>query len=166
MIRSLFTARGALLCALAAGAACHHRRAEHAVPPTAPDSLRGTVSVTGSSLEQRLVLRSGELAVYLRASPADSAALERIAGVQVLVRGKADSTVFCVTDFTVVLVDAAPALDGVLRNDGGQLILETRTRRVVLGNPPVALRSLVGARVWITGAAATGPLVYGIISRP
>jgi len=163
MIRPLFVARGALLCALVTGAACHHRGGAKVAPPAAPDSLRGLVSVTGASLEQRLVLRSGALAVYLSGSPADSAALVRLSGAEVVVRGKADGTMLHVVEFTVVGVDAAPALDGVLRNDGTGLVIETRQGRVTLGNPPPALRALVGARVWITGAPATGPLVYGVI---
>jgi len=166
MIRPLFIARGALLCALASGAACHHGRAKDIAPPATPDSLSGTVSVTGSSLEQRLVLRSGDVAVYLSASPADAAALERVSGVQVQVRGRADSTLFRVVNFTVIRVDGAPALDGVLRTDGSVLAIETRNGRVVLGNPPPALRAMIGARVWITGPAATGPLGYGVIVAP
>jgi hypothetical protein len=166
MIRSLFIARGALLCALVAGAGCHHHRARHPAPAAPPDSLHGIVAVTGASLEQRLVLRSGELAVYLKTSAEDSAALHRIPGVQVLVRGKSDSTVFSVTNFTVTHVDSVPALDGVLRTDDGVLVLETKSGRVKLGNPPPAMRSLIGARVWITGQAATGPLVYGVITPP
>jgi hypothetical protein len=38
-------------------------------------------------------------------------------------------------------------------------------RRVRLGNPPAALRDLVGARVWITGPTETGPNPYGVIQR-
>jgi len=166
MIRPQSMARGALLCALAIGAACHHRGARGAAPPPAPDSLSGTVLVTGSSPEERLVLRSGALAVYLTTSVADAAALKRLSGVQLLVRGRSDATVFTVTDFTVTHVDSAPALDGVLRTDGSRLEIETRTGRVALGNPSAALRALVGARVWITGPPQTGPLVYGVISLP
>lgn len=42
-----------------------------------PDSLTGIVSITGTSFEQQLVLRSGNTATRLSAAAADSAALSR-----------------------------------------------------------------------------------------
>ncbi len=133
---------------------------------TAPDSLTGTVSITGTSFEQQLVLRSGDSSIYLSAAASDSAALSRIGGVEVMVRGKKSPRVFRVERFAAVSVAGSPVVDGVLRADGGRLVLETSHGRMTLGNPPPALRSMIGARVWIGGSLDSGPNVYGLIIPP
>ncbi len=132
----------------------------------APDSLRGIVSITGTSFEKQLVLRFGDSAVYLSAAPADSAALSRMGGVEVRVRGKKSPNMFRVDKFAALRVAGAPVIDGVLRNEDGRLLLETADGRIPLGNPPPALRSMIGARVWIGGALDRGPNVYGVIIPP
>jgi len=38
--------------------------------------------------------------------------------------------------------------------------------RIPLGNPPAALRNMIGARVWIGGPLDSGPNVYGLITPP
>lgn len=131
---------------------------------TAPDSLTGTVSVTGTSFEQRLVLRSGDSAVRLSATAPDSAALTRMSGVEVLVTGRRAGNVLEVERFAAVRVAGAPVVDGVLRNDGGRLSLETHQGTVQLGNPPNSLRGMIGARVWVGGPLDRGPNVYGVIT--
>lgn len=130
---------------------------------TAPDSLTGIVSITGTSFEQRLVLRSGNTTTILSATPADSASLSRLGGVEVMVVGQRDDQTFRVEYFRARSVGGSPVVDGVLRNDGGRLLLETATSRIPLGNPPTALRTLVGARVWIAGPLDSGPNSYGVI---
>lgn len=129
----------------------------------APDSLAGIVSITGTSFEQQLVLRWGDSAVYLAARTTDSAALSRLGGVEVLVSGKRTPNLFRVERFVALKVAGAPVVDGVLRNDEGRLVLETASGKIPLGNPPTALRSMIGARVWIGGPLDRGPNVYGLI---
>ena len=128
-----------------------------------PDSLTGLVSVTGTAFEQRLVLRSGNSATPLSASASDSAALSRLGGVEVLVIGRRAPGVFRVARFTAVSVAGSPVVDGFVRYDSGRLALETTRGRVPLGNPPVVLRGMIGARVWIGGPVDTGPNSYGVI---
>ena len=106
----------------------------------------------------------GELA--LSASASDSAALSRVGGTSVLVRGRARENTFYVVSFTVTSVDGAPVADGVLARDGGYLALQMRNGQIALGNPPAALDPLVGARVWISGPLDTGPNGYGVIVPP
>ena len=98
--------------------------------------------------------------------PADSAALTRLGGVEVLAIGQRNENQFRVERFTALSVGGAPVVDGVLRNENGTLLLETTQGRVVLGNPPAALRRLVAARVWIGGPLDRGPNTYGVIAPP
>jgi hypothetical protein len=142
--------------------ACHHapRTSSAAIEP---DSLRGIVSVTGTAFEQRLVLRSGNGATPLSASTSDSAALSRLGGVEVLVIGTRSPNFFRVEHFTALNVAGSPVVDGVLRNEGGRLALETTRGTILLGNPPTALRDMIGARIWIGGPLDRGPNNYGVI---
>lgn len=130
------------------------------------DSLTGIVSITGTAFEQGIVLRSGESVTYLSAGAPDSAALSRIGGVEVRVTGRRTPSLFRVDHFTALSVAGAPVTDGIVRNDGGRLVLETVRGRIPLGNPPAALRNLVDARVWVGGPLDRGPNSYGIIVPP
>ena len=157
------------LCAALAGAAMTdcHPPAQSSASLAAPDSLKGIVSVTGTGFEQRLVLRSqGNHVTALSAAAEDSAALSRLGGVEVLAVGQRSENQFRVERFTALSVAGAPVVDGILRDDNGTLMLETTRGRIVLGNPPAALRSLVAARVWIGGALDRGPNTYGVIAPP
>jgi hypothetical protein len=127
------------------------------------DSLRGIVSITGTSFEQQLVLRSGTKAALLSAAAPDSAALSRLGGVEVLVVGRRSGNHFRVEHFTALSVAGAPVVDGVVRNYGDRIVLETTRGPLPLGNPPAGLRALTGARVWIGGPLNTGPNTYGMI---
>jgi hypothetical protein len=138
----------------------------NSVAEAAPDSLAGTVSVTGTSFEKRIVLRSGDSSVRLSATASDSAALTRLGGVEVVVTGKRTADVLQVERFSAVRVAGSPVVDGVLKDDGGRLVLETHQGRLQLGNPPGALRAMLGARVWIGGPLDVGPNVFGVIVPP
>jgi hypothetical protein len=138
----------------------------HALPATAdvaPDSLTGIISIAGTGFEQQLVLRSGNNATVLSAAGPDSAALSRLGGIEVLVVGNRSTRVFQVKRFAVLSVAGSPVVDGVLNNEGGGLVLETSSGRMRLGNPPAALRGMIGARVWIGGPLDRGPNTYGVI---
>ena len=142
--------------------ACHHasRTSSAAIEP---DSLAGIVSVTGTAFEQHLILRSGDRVTSLSAATSDSAALSRLGGVEVVVIGRRTSNHFQVERFTAVKVAGSPVVDGFIRNDGGRLVVETAHGSIPLGNPPTALRGMIGARIWIGGPLDTGPNPYGVI---
>ena len=141
---------------------CHHasRTSSAAIEP---DSLTGIVAVTGTAFEQHLVLRSGDSATRLSAAITDSAAMSRMGGVEVLVIGRRAPNLFRVERFTAVNVAGSPVVDGFVRLDGSRLVLETTHGPIPLGNPPSALRGMIGARIWIGGPLDKGPNTYGVI---
>jgi hypothetical protein len=154
--------------------ACHHRAHAHdpgaisirdTTRPTVEDSMVGIVSVTGTSFDQRIVLRSRDSLHALTLRREDSAAFVQLGGAEIVVRGVAAENAFEVHSFTVRAVDGALVVDGVLGRKDGRLVLFTRNGPLALGNPPAALDSLVHSRLWIGGPLTTGPNVYGIIRR-
>ena len=154
-------ASGVFLAALNCHPAANGTRAS-----IAPDSLRGIVSITGTAFEQQIALRSDNHVTPLAASTADSLALSRLGGVEVVVIGNRSGDRFHVDRFTAVSVAGAPVVDGILRDDSGRLLLETAQGRMTLGNPPTALRNLIAARVWIGGPLDSGPNTFGVIVPP
>jgi hypothetical protein len=155
-------ALGMIAPVMAMALACRHSAPR---PPVAiePDSLTGIVSITGTSFERQLVLRSGTTATLLSAAAPDSAALSRLGGVELLVVGRKAGNHFRVEHFTALSVAGSPVVDGVLRNYGDRVVLETSRGPLPIGNPPSGLRALSGARVWIGGRLDTGPNTYGVI---
>jgi len=158
----VFVVAGAVVALMGFAMGCHHTSRTSSATIEA-DSLTGIVSVTGTAFEQRLVLRSGDSTIPLSAATPDSAALSRLGGVEVAVVGRRESNRFRVERFTAVSVAGAPVVDGIVRNDGGRLMIETARGSIPLGNPPTALRSMIGARIWIGGPLDTGPNPYGVI---
>ncbi len=153
-----------LLVTVVAG--CAHRVNCGQVTPAAPatDSVVGTVLVTGTPLDQQFVLRTATGVTRLHATnAADSTALVRLSGVEVAARGLAEGVTFRVSSVTARRVDGQPVVDGVLRQRGGRLYLETAAGAFVLGHPPAGLWALTGARVWLGGPLDTGPTAFGVI---
>ena len=158
-----FVKSGIVVPWVAAAMACHHHASRTSSAAIEPDSLAGIVSVTGTAFEQHLVLRSGNSATPLSAAPSDSAALSRLGGVEVLLIGRREPRLFRVTRFTAVNVAGSPVVDGFVRKDGDRLVLETTHGQIPLGNPPTALRTMIGARIWVGGPLDKGPNSYGVI---
>jgi hypothetical protein len=153
---------GILVTLMTAALGCHRPAPKPSVAIEA-DSLTGIVSITGTSFEQQLVVRSGTTATLLSAAAPDSAALSRLGGVEVLVVGRKDGNRFRVEHLTALSVAGSPVVDGIVRNYGDRLVLETTRGPLPLGNPPSGLRALNGARVWIGGPLNSGPNTYGVI---
>jgi hypothetical protein len=155
---------GAIVAFSGAGSGCHHHRHVSAADAAVrADSLRGVVSVNGTGFEQHIVLHAGDRAFALMASASDSAALTRVGGAEVVVRGVAAGDSFSVASFVVRSIEGAPVLDGVLMKSGDRLVLRSEGGELALGNPPAELASMVGARVWIRGPLDAGPNSYGVI---
>jgi hypothetical protein len=153
---------GILAPLMTAALGCHHPAPKPSVAIEA-DSLTGIVSITGTSFQQQIVLRSGTTATSLAAAASDSAALSRLGGVEVLVVGRKSGTHFRVEHFTAQSVAGSPVVDGIVRSYGDRVVVETTRGPLPLGNPPPGLRALSGARVWVGGPLNTGPNTYGMI---
>ncbi len=152
------------VAAFALAAACHQTPDHQAAATTTERIVHGTVSVTGTSFEQQIMLDTGHGSIRLRPSgAADSAALTRLGGIEVSVRGTDDAGGLRVRSFTAQRVGGKPVVDGYVRADGARLYLETTNGNLTLGNPPAALRQMIGARIWIGGPLDRGPNEYGVI---
>jgi len=93
-------------------------------------------------------------------------ALMRLAGVEVWVRGTSQEGQLMVSQLSVRSVNGVPAVDGMLASDGDALMLVTADgARHRLVTPPSALRSHVGARVWIAGPLNREPTTFGVIQN-
>jgi hypothetical protein len=147
---------------MAVALGCHHPAPKPSVA-IGVDSLTGIVSITGTSFERQLVLRAGNTATVLLAAASDSAALSRLGGVEVLVVGRKDGNRFRVEHVTALSVAGSAVVDGIVRNYGDRVVVETARGPLPLGNPPAGLRALNGARIWIGGPLNTGPNTYGVI---
>ena len=129
------------------------------------DSVRGTAAVVGTAMDSRVVVRprgGGPTVTLLGDKAAD---VKRVSGADVWVTGSRDSGGrMTVRRFVVRTVDGAPALDGMLSERGGRLVLVTDDgKEHVITSPPDALRQQAGSRVWITGSLATGAVIFGVI---
>jgi len=136
-------------------------------PAANADTLRGVIRVVGSAADEQVVVRPnvGSPAVTLLGK--QSAVLGRLSGVDVWLSGKREGERRMTVDrFLVHSVDGVPAMDGTLvARDGGLAIVTTADHAEhPIVNPPAALRSHLGARVWITGSLESGAVTFGVIS--
>lgn len=157
------TVTGAFVFAATAICAACHRTSS-----PAPETLRGIVKTVGTARLSELVLQkitADSARVPLRASATDAAALARVTGAVVALYGDfAAADTLTVSSFRVVEVDGQPVVDGVVRSENGRLsVCPSRSPCLPFGNPPNALRTLIGARIWIGGPPATGPNTFGVI---
>ena len=162
MIARMPVLLGILAPLMTAALGCHHPAPKPSVSIEA-DSLTGIISITGTSFERQLVLRSAATATLLSAAAPDSVALSRLGGVEVQVVGRRAGNHVRVESFAALSVAGSPVVDGIVRDYGDRGVVETTRGPSTLGNPPAGLRALNGARVWIGGPLATGPNTYGVI---
>lgn len=163
-------ARLLLLAACSLGAmACAPAPEGHGAAPAdaaraAADTLRGTVQVVGSEPVTSVVLApaGGGADVVLEG---DRRVLDRLAGLEVMVRGeRVAGGRLRVTRTEVRAANGIPAVDGVLARDAGRdvLVMRDGTRRVV-ARLPEALRDAVGSRVWLAGPLDGDIDSFGIV---
>jgi hypothetical protein len=129
------------------------------------DSVRGIVSVTGTSIEKHVMVVAGSRRIEITGPVASM--VGRLAGAEVSVAGTPRGSGLDGTHFTVRSVDGQPATDGVLRTEGANLFIVTASgAKTQIVNPPPPLQGRNGARVWITGDPARGVASFGFIDPP
>jgi hypothetical protein len=132
---------------------------------SAADSIRGIVSVVGTSFDKHVMVTSPGRRAEITGAMAGM--IGHQAGAEVTVVGKTAGDKLEATGFIVRSVDGQPAIDGRLRTEAGALYIVTadgsRTRIVA---PPPPLQGQDGARVWITGDPAKGVSSFGFIDPP
>jgi hypothetical protein len=164
--------RVSTLVAAAMMLGCHHRvgrndtSAASTSNATSRDSLIGVVALVGTSLENRLVLRTTNQETVLWPNAADSAALVRAAGTNVRdeVRRRppdfqSSSSPCPVSRLTWLRTASCSATEA-------RSCCSRETESGGLGNPPKTFDALIGARLWVGGPLDTGPNDYGILVPP
>jgi hypothetical protein len=136
-------------------------------PTPSVDSIRGTVSVTGTSFEKHVMLAERGTRRRVEVTGPLATLIGRVAGTEITAVGQRSGTRLEASRFAVRVVDGQPAIDGTLRSENGSLFIVTtdgaRTR-IVAPPPPFAGRE--GARVWITGDPARSVASFGFIDPP
>jgi hypothetical protein len=144
-----------------------HDTKSAAAPLSGTDTIRGIVSVVGTSRDQRVMIAPTTGGRHMQITGSSAALIGHLAGADVMVTGERSGTIIDVSDFVVKTVDGAPAIDGTLKTEGSALFIVTRdgsrTRIVV---PPPPLVGHDGARVWITGDPAKAVSSFGFIDPP
>lgn len=134
---------------------------------TAPtDSVRGIVSVTGTSFDRHVMIGAGgNRRVEITGSLVRL--IGHVSGAEVSVSGTLHGQNFDASGFVVRSVDGQPAIDGTLKTEGGALYIVTANgTRTRISAPPPPLQGQDGARVWITGDPAKGVSAFGFIDPP
>lgn len=180
---AVFTA-ASFACALTVSCKRHDRTPNNAPRPatssSVADTARGILRRVGPEPVSQLMLaplpasKTGTTFALRSDSLTTLAAAE---GVEIVVRGErlteramdvapGGAQVFRVREFQVRAVDGMEARDGTLRLVNGAYLLELRdgTRQPII-DCPVALRSAVGARIYLVGPATHAPQAFGILRR-
>src|SRR4051812_1146217 len=136
-------------------------------PAPAGDTVRGIVSVVGTSRDQHGMIAPAGGGRRVELTGRSAALIGHPAGAAVMVAGPRSGTSIEPPRFIVRTVDGAPAIDGTLNREGSALFIVTsdgtRTRTAV---PPPALDGHEGARVWITGDPSKAVSSFGFIDPP
>ena len=145
-------------------AACRPAGAPQSGVKTAKDTLRGEISIVGTSFEKQTVLKVPTQSVELTSDSLIGAALTRVAGLTVLVAGNmANSRTMNVVSFVALRAGADSVIDGVVVRSGNGLALKNAQGTHALGNPPRSFSQMVGSRIWIAGQFGKGTTIYGVI---
>ena len=136
------------------------------------DSVRGVLTVVGAEPLTALLLApvGGGAAVAIEGSQA--AVMRGLSRLEVTAMGRMTSrrspaspmsSVFEADTFVVRAADRVEAHDGLLARDGDRFLLLSGESRIAAAFLPVALRSRLGARVYLVGPLDRPPVAYGVI---
>jgi hypothetical protein len=136
-------------------------------PATTTDSVRGIVSVVGTSFDKRVMVAPGGSGRRVEITGKLASIVGHVAGADVSVVGRMSGTQLEATSFVVRTVDGQPAIDGILRTEAGvTYIVSADGTRTRIAAPPPPLQGKDGARVWITGDPAKSVASFGFIDPP
>jgi hypothetical protein len=143
-------------------------------PPAAPiagaDTAAGVVSLLGTAASPRVVVQTPAGPIGVEGNLAET--LRRLEGMEVWVQGPLSIAMgrvipprqISVQRFEVRGIGGVPAIDGVLREESGALVVvSVGGERTRLTTPPAGLRELVGRRVWVTRARDGAVASFGAI---
>jgi hypothetical protein len=131
------------------------------------DSVRGTVSVVGTSFDKRVMIEDAATRRRVEVTGSLSRLIGHVAGAEVSAVGALSGSQLEASRFLVRAVDGQPAIDGTLKTEGGAMyIVTTSGVRTRLAAPPPSFAGQDGARVWITGDPAKGIASFGFIDPP
>jgi hypothetical protein len=157
---------GAWMLGFIAVTMCRPASVPQAKVEMARDTLRGEISIVGTSFEKRTVLKLPTQSVELTADSLVGDALTRVAGLTLLVAGNMTSPrVMNVVSFVVLRAGVDTVLDGVVVRVGNGFALKNAQGTHAIGNPLRSFSEMVGARIWIAGQFGKGPTIYGVIVR-
>ena len=141
--------------------------ADATTPPAKTDSVRGTVSVTGTSFEKHVMIAERGTQRRVEITGRLASMIGHVAGTDIVASGRMSGTRLEATRFVVRTVDGQPAIDGTLRTENGALMIVTADgSRTKIAAPPPPLVGREGARVWITGDPARSVASFGFIDPP
>jgi hypothetical protein len=128
------------------------------------DSVRGTVSVVGTSFEKHVMIAERGTQRRIEVTGALASMIGRVAGTEIAATGALSGTQLEAKQFVVRVADGQPAIDGTLRSEAGALFIVTADgTRTRITSPPPPLLGRDGARVWITGDPAKSVASFGFI---
>jgi hypothetical protein len=131
------------------------------------DSIRGKVSVVGTSFDKRVMIAETGSRRRIEVTGSLASLIGHLAGTEIAASGALSGTRLEARSFVVRSVDGQPAIDGTLRTENGVLYIVTANgARTRIAAPPPPLTGRDGARVWITGDPAKGVSSFGFIDPP
>jgi hypothetical protein len=141
-----------------------------AAPIAGADTAAGVVSLLGTAASPRIVVQTSTGPIGVEGDLAQT--LRRLEGMEVWVQGPLSTAMgrvipprqITVQRFEVRGIGGVPAIDGVLREEAGTLVIVSAGgERTRLATPPVGLRELVGRRIWVTRAQDGAVASFGAI---
>lgn len=141
-----------------------------AAPIAGADTAAGVVSLLGTAASPRIVVQTSAGPIGVEGDLAQT--LRRLEGMEVWVQGPLSIAMgrvipprqITVQRFEVRGIGGVPAIDGVLREESGTLVVvRAGGERTRLTTPPAGLRELVGRRVWVTRARDGAVASFGAI---
>ena len=161
-------ARRAILGAVLIVAACRHRPSStsQVAPSASPDTIVGVVHISGADPMTFVTLQPAT-GNAVRVTGDASTTLRQVPGTEVWLAGARLADGFRADVFEVRKANGVAVDDGIVTASQGTVTLRTRSgAQRVIPDAPDALKSLSGARIWITRPEANRAPTYGVISRP